>query len=106
LLKKFQGQKTEYEYAINKTQTLFQWKYRIKLIEKIVYTVMMIFGFIFYRSPTMLHFAFIENGFYSICGISSVIIIFNYLGWYYENKFDEWDKRTKKLKAEQKDIKM
>ena len=68
--------------------------------------MMLIFGFLFYRSPAMLHFMFIENGLYTICGVSIVIILFSQLGWYYEQKFESWTKKTAKLKAEQKDIKM
>ena len=91
---------------MQKTKSYEVWKYRVKLIEKVVWIAILIFGFIFYRSPAMLHFMFIENGFYSICGVTSVIIFFTQLGWYYEQKLDTWTKKMAKLKAEQKDIKM
>lgn len=67
---------------------------------------MMILAFLFYRSPTMLHFAFVENGFYSICGISGIIIIFNYLNWYYDEQYNMWQRKLKNLKAEMQDDKM
>ena len=105
-MKKFQGQKHEFEYSVQKTKSYEMWKYRIKLIEKVVWTTILIFGFIFYRNPIMLNFVFVENGMYSICGVSSVVILFNSLGWHYEQQHDAWAKRQQKLKSEQKDIKM
>ena len=60
--KKFQGLKGDYELVQNNLEKYIKWKYRVKIIEKVYYILLLILGFLFYRSPSLLTKFFVDYG--------------------------------------------
>lgn len=105
-MKEFEGHKSEYENSVKKTKKLLQWKYRVKLTEKCYYIVVSVFGFVFYKSPSLTQRILYDNAALTIPLFSLSIIAFNYAVWYLEQEHAKSELRTKKLKQQQKDIKL
>ena len=61
-------------------------KYRVKLAEKLWYTLLMFGAFLCYKSPAVLNWVVVDWAQYSIPGICLSIVAFLTSGWYYEDQ--------------------
>lgn len=106
ILKEFEGHKSEYENSVKKTKQLLTWKYRVKLVEKCYYIMVSVFGFIFYKTPSLTQRIIYDNAAITVPLFAASIIFFNYTVWYLEQEHARSELRTRKLKQQQKDIKL
>lgn len=74
---------------MHSTKRLYKWKLRVKIIEKLYYTSIMIGGFIFYKSPYMVNIVLVQNGHWSISAIAGGILIVNYIGYFLQEKHEK-----------------
>ena len=79
---------------------------RVKIIEKMYYSALLISTFVFYKSPSMVNIVFVINGHWSISAIAGGILIINYLGYYLESRHEKCEKNMNELKQMQKDMKL
>ncbi|CDW86271.1 UNKNOWN [Stylonychia lemnae] len=101
----FQGLKGEYELVQKRLGRYIQWKYRVKLAEKIYYILLLSLAFLFYKSPSLLSYTFTEIPQYSIPFFTLSIISFHLVSLYLDKKEKDQEKRHKKLKDQLKDTK-
>lgn len=80
--------------------------YRVKFIEKVFYIFITVMAFFLYKNPSLMQRIIMDNAVYSITGFAVIVLIFNYSVWYFDKQHKISESRTRKLKAEQKDIKL
>lgn len=96
--KKFQGLKGEYEHLHIKMKSTLKWKYRIKIAEKVYYLLLLVFGFMVYKSPSLLSYMFSDHPIVSITFFGLSIIAFSMGNWYLDKKAKRSEALVKKLK--------
>ena len=98
LLERIQGEKSKYEKSLAKCQKLEKWKYRAWVVEKIFWTAIVFSSFVFYKSNSAFHLAFVVYGYYTLTGVSATLIALNQFGSYLSAKHSNCEKLTAKLK--------
>ena len=58
-----------------------KWKYRVKIAEKVYYTSLTVFLFVFYKSPSMTQLIIYDNAAITLPLVALSIIAFNYAIW-------------------------
>ena len=82
--RKFQGLKGEYESVHHKMEAAVKWRYRIRFAEKVFYIMIIAFGFLVYKSPSILSWLLTEHALLSIMALSISVLSFTLAGWYLE----------------------
>lgn len=103
--KQFQGLKGEYEQVQKRLGKYIQWKYRVKIAEKVFYVLLLALGFMFYKSPSLMSYTFTEIPHLSIPFFTVVTMFFSLCGMWLERKEKDQEKRHIKLKEQLKDTK-
>lgn len=103
--KKFQGLKGEYEHLHLKMESTLKWKYRIKWAEKVYYLLLLVFGFMVYKSPSLLSYLLSDHPILSILFFGCSIIGFSMSNWYLDKRARRNEALVKKLKEQMKDAK-
>ena len=80
-------------------------KYRIKLVEKCYYLMLLVFGFMVYKSPSLLSYMLSDHPIISISFFGLSIIVFSMANWYLDKKGKRSEALVKKLKEQMKDAK-
>jgi hypothetical protein len=81
------------------------WKYRVKFAEKVYYIGLLSLGFMFYKSPSLLNYTFVEIPHFSIPFFAASILAFHLVTLYLDRKEKDVEHKHKKLKDQLKDTK-
>jgi hypothetical protein len=79
-------------------ESTLKWKYRIKLVEKVYYLLLLVFGFMVYKSPSLLTYLLSDHPFMSILFFAFSIIGFSMANWYLDKSSRKSEALVKKLK--------
>ena len=82
-----------------------KWRYRVKFFEKVYYIGLLSFGFLVYKSPSLLTWLIYDHTLMTITFFSSSIIGFSVLGYYLDKRSRWAESLAKKLKNQLKDAK-
>lgn len=86
-------------------EKLTRWKYRVKVAEKLGYVLLMAFGFVLYKSPSLLHYFLAEKLPWSLSLFSSAVIAFSLSHFYIDKRAHELEQKSKILREQLKDAK-
>lgn len=103
--KKFQGLKGEYEHLHLKMQSTLKWRFRVKWLEKVCWVIILVFGFLVYKSPSLLSYVMADHPIFTISLVSLLVIGFSLASWYLEKKTHKTETLVKKLKEKMRDAK-
>ena len=90
---------------VRQTKRISIWKYRIKIVEKVYYLILIGLSFVFYKCPGLFATVFVVNGHLSIPCVPASIILFHLVHWLLDQKLQSLEDDLKELKQAQKDIK-
>lgn len=86
-------------------ESTVRWRYRVKLIEKLFYILLLSLAFIVYKSPAMLSMFLYDYPLLTITSFSGAIIGFSVVGFYLDKRSRKNEQLAKKLKEQLKDTK-
>lgn len=82
-----------------------KWKFRVKFAEKVYYILLLSLGFMFYKSPSLMAYVFVDNPHISVPFFALSIVAFHLLSAYLDKKEKDQEVRHRKLKDQLKDTK-
>ena len=103
--RRFQGLKGEYEQVQHSLERYVQWKYRMKLLEKIYYVLLLCLGFLFYKSPPLIEYFFLDYPHFCIPCFAVSLVFFSLAGYWFDKKARDQEKKGKNIKDKLKDTK-